>query len=184
MQWNLKSLKKKKIPYSPDPGPVSDTWLQRVVFTLSLSNSSLSSFLLSPFQYVSTPPHYRFNYAFTHALVPVWSSQQGLPDHLTQNCKTHPLAHHSLLPSLLYCSPKLPLLYDILYILPISSLTILPIRMIVPWDQDYLSILFCFPGIKKSNMPIKMWSMTGWCGENHSIVTKSVALESDSPRLE
>ena len=75
-------------------------------------------------------------------LSPVWPSQKGLPDHLTQSCKPSTLAQVSLLLSLLYCSLELPLLYDILYILPISSPTFLPVRMTFAWDQD---CLFYFP---------------------------------------
>lgn len=118
------------MPYSSDAGPTFDTWLQRAVFALALSNSSLLPVSPEPSPVCFSPTHSHFNYAFTHAFVPEGLPQQGLPDHLTQNCK--PLVH---IPYSLLCFIVLQSAHHILFI---SSLTILPIRMIVSWDQDCL----------------------------------------------
>ena len=181
MQWNLKPLKTKR----------SHTLWSRTSFWYMTSELSLFSLQLLSLSPVSLEPFsICFNLTaimhFAHDFVPVWHSQQGLPDHLTQSCKPSTLAQLSLLLSLLYCSPELPLLYDILYILPTSSLIFLPVRMTFAWDQDYLSIWFSILlaskrvicQLKKKN---KTWSMIEWFGENRSIVIKSKALELDSP---
>lgn len=143
MKWNLGPLKTKR----------SHTLWSRTSFWYMTSQSCLYSFslqLLSLFPVSLEPFPICFNLTaimhFAHDFVSVWPSQQGLPDHLSQSCKSSTLTQLSLLLSLLYCSPELPLLSDILYILPICSLTFLPVRMTFAWDQDYLSIL-CSPGI-------------------------------------
>ena len=139
MQWNLGPLKTKR----------SHTLWSRTSFGYKTSKSCLYSFslqLVSLFPDSLEPFPIGFNLNaivhFAHDFVAVWPSQQGLPDHLTQSCKFSTLTQLSLLLYLLYGSPDIPLLFDILYILPISSLTFLPVRMKFAWDQDYLSILF------------------------------------------
>lgn len=184
MQWNLKSLKKKKIPYSPDPGPVSDTWLQRVVFTLSLSNSSL--FLsLEPFPvcFNSTPLPLQLCLhscpcsSVIFSARPPWPPYSKLQD--PPPCSSLPTPFTALLFSKAAITIWHPIHFTHFFIDHLAYKNDSSVR-----SGLFIYFILCFPGIKKSNMPIKMWSMTGWCGENHSIVIRSMALESDSPRLE
>ena len=183
MQWNLKF--KKKIPYSPDPGPVSDTWLQRVVCTLSLSSSSLSSLSLQPFPICFNPTplplQLRLHSCPCSSVIfsakPPWSPYSKLQD--PPPCSSLPTPFTALL----FSKAAITIWH------PIHLTHFFIYRLAYKNDSSMRSGLFiyftlCFPGIKRSNMPIKVWPMTGWFGENQSIAITSTALESDSPQLE